>query len=39
MLIFKCVFECVGEKENEFFIDGVDYEWCWCVRVKGMVIY
>ena len=39
MLISKGAFERVGEKENELFIDGVDHEWCWRARAKGMVIY
>ena len=37
MLISKRAFERVGEKESELFIDGVDHEWCWRARAKGML--
>lgn len=39
MLLSKHAFERVGEKESALFIDGVDHEWCWRARSKGMVIY
>ena len=39
MLLSRRAFELVGEKESELFIDGVDHEWCWRARAKGMVIY
>lgn len=39
MLLSKHAFERVGEKESSLFIDGVDHEWCWRARSKGMVIY
>lgn len=39
MLLSRSAFEQVGEKENELFIDGVDHEWCWRARSKGMTIY
>lgn len=39
MLISRRAFEKVGGKEEALFIDGVDHEWCWRARAKGMVIY
>ncbi|MBJ2128102.1 glycosyltransferase family 2 protein [Alteromonas sp. IB21] len=39
MLISHRAFKKVGGKENALFIDGVDHEWCWRARAKGMVIY
>lgn len=39
MLISRRAFERVGGKEEALFIDGVDHEWCWRARAKGMAIY
>ncbi|MBR9783571.1 MAG: glycosyltransferase family 2 protein [Gammaproteobacteria bacterium] len=39
MLISRYAFNKVGGKESTLFIDGVDHEWCWRARAKGMVIY
>ena len=39
MLLSRRAFQRVGEKENGLFIDGVDHEWCWRARAKGMTIY
>jgi len=39
MLISRHAFHLVGEKESGLFIDGVDHEWCWRARAKGMKIY
>ncbi len=39
MLISRRAYERVGGKEEALFIDGVDHEWCWRARVKGMVVY
>ncbi|GEA13460.1 glycosyltransferase family 2 protein [Alteromonas sp. KUL49] len=39
MLLSKEAFECVGAKEVELFIDGVDHEWCWRAAVKGFGVY
>ena len=39
MLLSRHAFDRVGEKENGLFIDGVDHEWCWRARAKGMTIY
>ena len=39
MLISRRAFEKVGGKEEALFIDGVDHEWCWRARAKGMAIY
>ncbi|BCR28499.1 rhamnosyltransferase [Aeromonas caviae] len=32
------VFEHVGMMEEDFFIDAVDFEWCWRARGKGYAI-
>lgn len=32
------VFERVGMMEEDFFIDAVDFEWCWRARSKGYAI-
>ncbi|GMM73162.1 rhamnosyltransferase [Alteromonas gracilis] len=39
MLISHRAFKKVGGKESALFIDGVDHEWCWRARAKGMAIY
>ena len=39
MLISRYAFNKVGGKESTLFIDGVDHEWCWRARAKGMLIY
>ncbi|WP_394221852.1 glycosyltransferase family 2 protein [Alteromonas gracilis] len=39
MLVSRHAFKTIGEKESELFIDGVDHEWCWRARAKGMAIY
>ncbi|GFD81365.1 rhamnosyltransferase [Alteromonas sp. KUL156] len=39
MLVSHHAFKRVGEKESALFIDGVDHEWCWRARAKGMKIY
>ncbi len=39
MLLSRQSFELVGEKESALFIDGVDHEWCWRARKKGLHVY
>ncbi|BFT29437.1 rhamnosyltransferase [Alteromonas sp. D210916BOD_24] len=39
MLISHQSFAMVGEKESALFIDGVDHEWCWRARKKGLNVY
>ena len=39
MLISQQAFEKVGEKESALFIDGVDHEWCWRAKRKGLKVY
>lgn len=39
MLVSKEAFQAVGEKEERLFIDGVDHEWCWRAKSKGMKVF
>lgn len=39
MLLSKEAFYAVGDKEQSLFIDGVDHEWCWRARGKGLKVY
>lgn len=39
MLLSKAAFHKVGEKEGSLFIDGVDHEWCWRARSRGMKVF
>ncbi len=39
MLLSRDAFSAVGEKESALFIDGVDHEWCWRARKKGLSVY
>ncbi|MGK4475907.1 glycosyltransferase family 2 protein [Aeromonas molluscorum] len=32
------VFDCIGMMEEDFFIDVVDFEWCWRAKSKGYAI-
>jgi rhamnosyltransferase len=39
MLVEKSVYVSVGPKEEDLFIDLVDWEWCWRAKTKGFGIY
>lgn len=39
MIISKAVFESVGGKREDFFIDWVDLEWCWRANKLGYQVY